>query len=174
MKMSGKTFQQPKSKVTFKTYDAILEEYQDADIEGTISDSSTSRSSELYSFSITSLGSVKLVASAGDLDDLQNDLEDDLLSDFDDIDLSIELDGDEEELTYTVFVDMNEYESEYTDYLDAGDIEDLMVNIYYTISEADGFEDCEITGFINDTDTDDDIARCYKGTTGGVIFKDDL
>lgn len=155
--------------------DAILEVYKDADISGSIVDSSTRKSPELYTFTINSLGLVKLEeVKNNDIDDLLEMLEDDYVSDFDDIEMEIELEGDEDELDYILYVDLDEYEDEYIEYLDDGDIKDLMLDIYYAIKGYDGFKNCTITGYIIDTDTDDEIARCYKTSSGGVTFKDKL
>ena len=141
--------------------DDILDEFEDADIEGVIRDSSAKK--ELVSFTVNSKGVVKIETSS-DLDDLEDDLIDefDELGDIDELD--IELDGDEDDITFTVSIDYDDFEDEW-DNLDRDDIEVFMLEIKdFIIDESDlDFDDANIQGFIVDSSDGDE--RMVKMST---------
>ena len=154
----------------------ILDEFEDAEIDGYFKDSSSSSSSKLLSFYIDSDGEVEFGTrdNEGDFIDLDDELYDEYVEDFDDIEMTIELEGDSDEVTFTLSVDLDEYGGEYDDYLDDGDIEELMGDIYQYIEEQDEYEDSDIEGYVYDTDEEENIAEYYKASGGGFVFDDDL
>lgn len=129
--------------------DDILDEYEDADIEGTIVDSDSD--DELVEFDIDRDDDVDLsrFSASIDLDDYEDDLKDDYHDYFDDIELSIKLDGDKDDIEFTVYLDYDDYDDEW-DNLSSGDIEEFMENIYDDI--RDEYEDADIDGYIYDDD----------------------
>lgn len=149
--------------------DDILDVYEDADITGYIKNKTST--SKLLSFYTSSSGKVKLGID-GELNDLEDTLYDEFVSDYDDIDLSLELEGDYEDLTYTLKVNLDKYDSEYYDYLDNDDMRKLMRDIRNYIVDLDDFQDTEVEGYIYDTDNEENIARYYMTTTGSVFDTD--
>jgi len=138
--------------------DDILAEYEDAEISGTVSDSSRSSSNELMSFTVNSRGKLT-IEETSDLSDLEDDLNDeyyDYLEDDDIDDLTIELDGDEDDITFTINIDCDDYQDEWDD-LSNSTIITLMSHIRNDIE--DEFDDADIEGYVYDTDSEENLAR---------------
>ncbi|MGI6331700.1 MAG: stalk domain-containing protein [Zhaonellaceae bacterium] len=89
--------------------DDLLEEYEDAEIEGYIYDSSTKSKPKLATFTVSSKGKVQL-KSAASLSDLEDDLDDEYYDYFSGITLAVELDGDPDEIEYFVYVNLRTYD----------------------------------------------------------------
>lgn len=148
--------------------DAVRKEYSSAVITGTVKDGSKT----LTSFYATSLsGTVKISDSSDDDDDAVEDMEDALndklkadkfgtLTDIDNDDLKITLDGDTDSVTFKIKIDLGDYGSKWDD-LDNDDIEDFMGEIYEYIEDDDDFEDAEITGYFYDEDDKENLVKCY-------------
>ncbi|MFZ5966098.1 MAG: stalk domain-containing protein [Bacillota bacterium] len=137
--------------------DDILDAFEDADIEGFIKDSYSK--DVLVDFYGDSDGDVVTDISDvddTDLDDLEEALDDEYYDYFDDIGLSVELEGDEDDITFYVNIAYDTYEDEWDD-LSESDIEDLMEDIYEDIS--DEFEDADVVGYIYDIDNDDYLGQ---------------
>lgn len=133
-----------KTKFLQAIIDDILDEFEDADITGTIKDADDSRS-ELATFDTDSSDDVRLTATGADLDDLEDELNDDYY-DTDGIDdVYITLDGDEDDIDLTIEVDAGDWEDldedEKLDFL-----QDIVDDILYE------FEDAEIDGTVEDAD----------------------
>lgn len=120
--------------------DDILNEFDDADIEGTVED--TDNDDVLVEFTVDSDGDVS-TDGAVDIDDLEDELNDDYESYFDDFDISITLSGDEDNIKFYVYTDADDWDT-----LDSGDIEDFMEAVYDDIS--DEFDDATIKGYVYD------------------------
>lgn len=93
-----------------------------------------------------------------------NDLEDELLDDYDmleDVEIDdITLDGDENEVEVEIEVDLGDYDNEWNDLSD-NDIEDWLEDLVADIQdELDG--DTKVTGVIIDTDSDDVLVDFQK------------
>jgi hypothetical protein len=157
--------------------DDILDEYDDAEIDGYFEDSSSSKSSKLMYFYTDRRGNVKSGKRSGsssrryDLDDLEDDLNDYYSNYFesDDIyDMEITLSGDEDEIEFNINIDLDEYEYEWDDLSDK-DIKGLMEDIYYTIE--DEYDDADIEGYVYDTDARKNAAYIYKSSySGNLLF----
>lgn len=124
--------------------DDILDEFEDADINGTIKDADNS-SKQLATFDTDSSDKVRLTATGADLEDLEDELNEDYY-DTDGIDdVYITLDGDEEDIDLTIEVDAGDWddldEDEKIDFL-----QDIVDDILYE------FEDAEIDGTVEDAD----------------------
>jgi hypothetical protein len=91
-----------------------------------------------------------------DLGDLEESLDDEYHNYFEDIELTINLDGDEDNITFYVEIDYDEYSDEW-DALTNSEIKEFMKDIYSDIE--DEFEDADIKGRVYDTDSDE-----YLGT----------
>lgn len=142
----------------------ILDEFDDAEITGTVKDGRKT----LGEFYTTSSGKVK--TGSYDIDELEDDLNEKLedddfgkLEDIDNDDLEIKLDGDTDELTYYINIDLDDYESEWTA-LDDDDIEDFIGDVFEYIEDMDDYEDAKIIGYFYDTDDDERLAKCYKSS----------
>lgn len=145
--------------------DDILDAYEDADISGKIRDVSTSSKKTILTFTVSSSGKVSI--DADELSDLEEDLDDYYCDYFDAIDLSIELEGDEDDITYFINVDYDEFEDEWDD-LDDTDIKNLMKHIYQDIE--DEYDDADITGYVFDTDAEENLAKYYQTSSGTEKF----
>ena len=148
--------------------DDILDEYEDADIEGYIKDSSRSGTYKLVTFSVDSDGDVDMDEEDDELADLEDELNDEFGDALGDVPVSIELEGDEDEITFTVEVNLKKYDDEWDD-LDEDEIEDFLYDIYYYIE--DEYDDAEITGYIYDTYEEENLVKIYRPSSGGVIVK---
>ncbi|MBB6215613.1 hypothetical protein HNQ80_001702 [Anaerosolibacter carboniphilus] len=130
--------------------DDILDEFEDADIEGFIEDEDSGDT--LVEFTVDSDGDVEVDFSDSnsdvDLDDLEDQLNDDYAEYFDDIKLAIELDGDEDDITFDVNFNYYKYEEEWDD-LSTSKINTFMKKIYEDI--LDEFDDADIEGTVYDT-----------------------
>lgn len=97
-------------------------------------------------------------------DDVINNLEDDLLSDYDsleDVEIDdISLDGDEDDVDVDVEVDLSDYGSEWED-LTESDIEDWLDDVVSDIQDELS-EDTEVNGNITDIDSDDVLVEFSK------------
>lgn len=142
--------------------DDILDEFEDADIKGTIKDADSS-SNQLASFTIDSSDKVRLTTSTTDLGDLEDDLNDDYYDTdgIDDIDIS--LDGDEDDIDLTVEVNGDDWDDlDDDDKLDF--LQDIVDDILYE------FEDAEIDGTVEDADNGDELDSFYAdGTDDGEV-----
>jgi len=128
--------------------DDILEEFEDAEITGSVEDGSTI----LLSFTADTDGDVKYE----DLDSLEDELNDDYEDYFDGIRLSIELDGDADDITFRVKIALDDYQDEWDD-LDSDEIDDLLDEIVNDIEKK--FKSADIEGDIYDTDNRKVLAR---------------
>ena len=99
-----------------------------------------------------------------DLDDLEDDLIDDY-EEYEDIEFDIFLDGDEDDIEVEIYVDLDEYDDEWDD-LKHSDIEDYLQEIVDDI--LDEFEDADITGFIEDEDSGDELLDFTVSSKGNV------
>lgn len=149
---------------------AILDEngYKDANITGYIRDSSSSSSSKLFSFYTTSSGTVKKgtssSSSGGSISDLEGQIYDEFVSNFDDIGMDVQLEENGNTVIFTLMVDLDAYGSEYYDYLDNGDIKNLMADIYDYILEQADYADATVKGYVYDTYDEKNVAR-YTSTS---------
>lgn len=152
--------------------DDILDDFDDADIEGTVKDGSK----KLEEFEVSSRGKVKI--DGGDIDDLEDTLKEKLedndfgtLDDIDNDDLEIELDGDEDDLTFYVNIKLDDdnYDDEWKA-LSNNDIEDFLKDIYDEIEDDNDFGDAEIEGFFYDKDDDDKLYKIYE-SSGNIKYK---
>lgn len=142
--------------------DDILDEYEDADIEGNIEDSSSN--DDLIEFDVSRSGNVSLSA---DLDDLEDELDDECSDYFNDIDLSLKLDGDRDDIDFTIYLEYDDYDDEW-DALSNSRIEDLMEDVFDEIE--DEYEDADITGYIYDDDNNKYLYKYYKTSSGSSRF----
>ncbi|MGI6777419.1 MAG: stalk domain-containing protein [Acetivibrionales bacterium] len=152
--------------------DEILDEFDDADIEGTIIDSSKSKNNKLLSFYTDKRGKVVLGSSidSDDLKDLEDDLYDYYYDWFRYIEFeSIELDEDDGKIIFTVEIDLDEYDDEWDDLTDA-EVKEFMYEIRAEI--LDEFDDVDVEGVIYDIDEDEEIAWVRK-VSGGTKFERD-
>lgn len=149
--------------------DFIRDEFKSAAISATVKDGSKT----IDTFTASALsGTVKLTGSSADDEELVSDLEDTLndklaadkfgkLTDIDNDDLEIKLDGDTDDLTFKIDIDLGDYDSEWKD-LDESDIEDFMEAIHDYIADEDDFGDTDITGYFYDTDNKENLVKCYE------------
>lgn len=106
-----------------------------------------------------------------------SDLEDDLISDYDELgDVEIEdisLDGDEDDVDVEIEVDLDEYGNEWEDLSDS-DIEDWIEDMVGAIQDELS-DDTYVSGKIIDTDSDDVLVKFYKDGDSSlkVTFYDD-
>lgn len=106
-----------------------------------------------------------------------SELEDQLKSDYDyleDVEIDdISLSGDEDEVDVQIDVDLGEYDSEWEDLSDS-DIEDWLEDLVGDIQDEFS-DDTEVTGEINDIDSDDVLVKFSKDGDDDldVTFKDD-
>ena len=149
--------------------DDLLEEYEDADIEGYIFDSSTKSKPKLVTFTIDSKNKVqaKFKSTSSDLADLEDELNDDYYNYFSGIKLSIELEGDEDDIEFYVYINLDKYEDEWEDLTD-NQVKTFMGYIYDDIQ--DEFDEASITGYVIDSDSDDELAEYYRTSSGSVRF----
>ncbi|WP_102345081.1 stalk domain-containing protein [Bacillus sp. Marseille-P3661] len=123
--------------------DDILDDYEDAEIEGTIKDGYNSDT--LATFESNSDGDIEFENTGVDLDDLEDQLNDDY-EDFRDLDdVAISLSGDEEDIDITIEVDKADWDT-----LDEDEKLDFLQDIVDDM--LDEFEDAFIDGRINDSD----------------------
>ena len=142
--------------------DALLKQYEKADIEGYIYDSSTKSKPKLLTFTVSSKGVVQMKSSA-DLSDLEEELDDEYYRYFSDIRLSIELDGDSSDIEYYIYVNLRDYEDEW-DALSDSIVKKLMSYIYEDIEYE--YQDATISGSVIDSYYGDELAS-YSRTTAG-------
>jgi hypothetical protein len=149
--------------------DDILEEYEDAEIEGYIRDSSKSGTYKLLSFETNSRGKVSIEERGEALSDLAEDLEDEYYDYFRGIKFdSFELEGDEDEIVFIVNIDLRKYDDEWED-LSNRKIENFMNRIREEI--LDEYEDASVDGYIFDIYEDEDAAELLEVSGGGTKFK---
>lgn len=141
--------------------DDILDEYEDASIDGYIKD--TYYSVKRLSFYTSSSGTVKLgtSSSSNDLSDLEDTLNDDYYDYFSGIDLSVELDGDEDAVTFIVNIDLGDYGTRWSSISDSSK-ESFLSHIADDIKDDSTFGDAEITGYIYDTNDDENLMKIYE------------
>ncbi|MDF2545634.1 MAG: copper amine oxidase domain protein [Anaerosolibacter sp.] len=132
--------------------DDIVDEFEDADIEGYIEDEDSGDT--LVDFSVDSDGDVTLDSLNDDADmgDLEDELDDEYYNYFDNFILSVKLDGDEDEITFYVEIAYDDYSDEWEE-LSTNQIERLMNYIHNDIE--DEFDDADIEGYVYDTDNDE-------------------
>lgn len=162
------------SKSTEKTFlqkicDAVLDEFEDADIDGTVKDGSAT----IVSFTADSDGDVVIESSdASEFEDsLNSDLEDGdfgKLAQIDNDDLNIELAGNETAVNFYINIDLDEYESEWDD-LSKSDIEDFLEEVYNEVAADSHYKNSTIIGYFYDTNEDDTLAKCYE-SNGELIY----
>jgi hypothetical protein len=140
--------------------DDIEDEYPHANIHGYIRDRSSH--SRLLSFTTSSWGTVRL-GYEYDLDNLEDELDDDYFNYFNDIELSIKLEGDEDDITFNVYIDYDEYEAEWDD-LSSSQIRTFMSCIYDDIKNE--FKYADIEGYVYDSGDDSKLARYYRTSSG--------
>jgi hypothetical protein len=157
-----------------KTYlqdivDDILDEYEDADIDGYIRDSSSSKTSKLLTFDVSSSGNVRMYDDddSTSISDLEDDLNDEYEDYFDDIELSIDLNGDSDNITYRVYIDYDEYEDEWDDLTD-NKIRSFMSAIYGDIEYE--LDDPNIMGYVFDKNDNSSMARYTRLSDNTVSF----
>ncbi|WP_094549576.1 copper amine oxidase N-terminal domain-containing protein [Petroclostridium xylanilyticum] len=144
--------------------DVIKDEYPDADIDGYIK--SSSGSSTLLSFSTSSNGTVRLGYNT-DLSDLEEELDDKYYDYFDDVELSIELDGNEDDITFYININYNKYKSKWNS-LTNSQIQTLMSKIYNDIKNE--FSNKYIEGYVYDTYNQQKLAKYYRSSSGYTYF----
>jgi hypothetical protein len=141
--------------------DDIFDEFEDADLTGTIKDADNSK--QLATFDTDSQDKVKLTAVASDIEDLEDELNDDYY-DTDGIDdIYISLDGDEDDIDLTIEVNVDDWDDlDEDDKLDF--LQDIVDDILYE------FEDAEIDGTIEDEDNGDRLDTFYAdGSDDGEV-----
>lgn len=99
-----------------------------------------------------------------DLDDLEDDLMDDY-EEYKDIEFDISIDGDEDDIEVEIYVDLSDYKSKWNR-LKQSDIEDYLQDIVDDI--LDEFDDADITGFIEDDDSGDELLEFTVSSKGKV------
>lgn len=122
--------------------DDILDEFDDADVAGTVK--SNSDSSELLSFTVDSGGDVDIGDTEADLDDLEDELNDDYGT-YNSVTLSITLTGDEDDITIKVYMTESEWNSLSSSKQNS--LEDAL-----TDAVEDEFEDADVKGYVYDSD----------------------
>jgi len=140
--------------------DEILDEedYEDADITAEIEDSDSGDT--LAEFEVSSSGSVSIVSS-GDIDDLEDQLNDDH-TDLGDIDeLYITLRGDEDDIDFTVEINYTLFNDEW-DALTDTQIKSFMEAIQDDIE--DYYDGVDADGAIVDTSDDDALMTTYNSS----------
>ncbi len=159
--------------------DDILDEFEDANIEGSVRDDSK----VLDQFSVTTGGKLKLVSNIDNLEDTLNEsLEDDefgRLDDIDNDDLKIELEEDKDELTFYVYIKLEDdnYEDEWKA-LENDDIQSFLEDIYDKIDDVinddsdddDDAEVIDIEGYFCDDDEDEKLYKIYE-SSGEIKYK---
>lgn len=103
------------------------------------------------------------------IEDLEDDLNDDYAKYFDDIKLTIKLDGDEDEIEVEVRVDLGKYGDEWDD-LDEDDIAKFVKKLVKDIWKE--FEDADVEGVIYDTDGRDDLYEFEGDASKERIYLD--
>ncbi|AHM56209.1 copper amine oxidase domain protein [Peptoclostridium acidaminophilum DSM 3953] len=144
--------------------DDILDEFEDADIEGYIEDSDSN--DNVVEFTVDSRGNVSTDSSnfEDDLNNLEDTINDDYDNNFSNIDLTIDLTGNEDSIRFNVRVDLGTYQDEWAD-LSNSQIENFMEDIYNDIS--DEFSGATVRGYVYDTDSGDNIGT-YTRSAGYV------
>ncbi|MZQ75418.1 MAG: copper amine oxidase N-terminal domain-containing protein [Peptoclostridium sp.] len=140
--------------------DDILDNFEDADIEGSIED--TDNDDVLVEFTVDSGGDVS--TDGADLSDLEDQLNDDY-SDFENIEFDINLDGDEDDILVDITFAGDDYLDEW-DKLTNSDINGYLQDIVDDI--LDDFEDADIEGTIEDTDNGDVLVEFTVDSGGDV------
>ncbi|WP_164985203.1 stalk domain-containing protein [Ammoniphilus sp. CFH 90114] len=135
--------------------DDIWNEYDDADISGSIID--RSENEEVVEFSGED-GDVDVdITRSGDrLSDLEDDLKDTYEDYFDDIRLTVYLNGSTDDVQFVINVAYQSYKEEWDD-LTESEIDRLLDDVADDI--ADEFEDADIEGYIYDTDNQRRLAE---------------
>ncbi|KUO49430.1 MAG: hypothetical protein APF76_08650 [Desulfitibacter sp. BRH_c19] len=146
--------------------DDILDEFEDADITGSIID--TDEDEELISFEIDSRGNVETDYEA-DIDDLEDQLNDDY-DEYEDIDFEVYLFGDEDDIEVEIEVDLYDFYTEWNR-LSNSDIEDYLQDICDDI--LDEFENADIIGFIIDIDENENLVYFEIDSQGNVEIEYD-
>jgi len=146
--------------------DDLLEEYEDAEIEGYIYDSSVKSKPKLATFTVSSKGKVQL-KSAASLSDLEEELDEEYYDYFSGITLTVELDGDADEIEFFVYVNLRNYDQKWRALSDSS-VKKLMQYIYEDIE--DEFDDAKISGYVIDSDSDDELAEYYFTSAGKEKF----
>lgn len=141
----------------------ILKEYDDADIRGYVKHGSKTLTEFYTSFkNQVTIGSNDI----GDFEDEMNEklFDNDFgkLSNIDNDDLYIEVDGDKDDIIYYyISIDLNKYDTKW-DNLRKSDIEDFMKQIYNEFKNENDFDDAYIKGYIYDIDEKEIVVKCYK------------
>ncbi len=145
--------------------DDIFDEFEDVDVTGYIKEGSD----KFVEFECEYDEDVDIEgSSSGDIDDLEDDINDALydedfgeLDNIDLDDLSIDLTGDEDDITFYIDIDLGDYDDEWDD-LDEGDIEDFMEEVYDFIKDDKYFKDADIEGYFYDTDEKEKLVKLYE------------
>jgi len=140
--------------------DDILNEFDDADIEGTIED--TDNDDVLVEFTVDSDGDVS--TDGADLSDLEDQLNDDY-SDFENIEFNISLDGDEDDISVDISFAGDDYLTDWEE-LSSSQIRGYLQDIVDDI--LNDFEDADIEGSIEDTDSGDVLVDFSVDSDGDV------
>lgn len=154
--------------------DFILDEFEDADIEGYVLDESN-KGDEILKFTLSTKNKVVVGGNStfddADLDDLEDDLNEDLYDFYYKKDIYFEFslysdDDDEIEVIIDVYYDddTEEYDlddEEILDYVSESQVEDFLNEVYDYIIDIDEFEDADIFGEINGMNFEYDDGYSY-------------
>ncbi|WP_017756237.1 copper amine oxidase N-terminal domain-containing protein [Calidifontibacillus oryziterrae] len=142
--------------------DDILDEFEDADIEGTVEDANGG--DELSTFEVDRNDDVELEDETIDLDDLETELLRNHRNNSDIDDIDIYLDGDEEDIDLTIEVNEADWnalsESEQEDFIEAI-VEDIL----------DEYEDADIDGTIERSSDNREIDEFTVDSRGYVTIR---
>lgn len=139
--------------------DDILDEYKDADIEGTIKNAN--KNETLATFDIDSKDKVRLQNEAIDLDDLEYDLMRNHGTNNAIRNIDITLDGDEDDIEVTIEVNKTDWDA-----LSATKKEDFIEAIVDDI--LDEYEDADVTGDI-EAHTDNKRINTFEADSRGNV-----
>ena len=147
--------------------DEILDEYEDADVEGTIK----SGSKQLVSFTVSSSGKINMKegSSSKSISSLKSYINDRYEDYFTRIPVTIDVTGDEDETDFRVkFSYTSSYKTRWDDLSDS-EIKTFMGKIYSDIE--DEYPDSDIMGSVYDTNKGKTLATYSKSSSGTVKFQ---
>ena len=146
--------------------DDILEAYPDADVEGYIRDIDAKKT--VLEFTIDKKDKVSIDSkSIGDIDDLEEYLDDEYYNYFTGVEVSIELEESKSKVTFYVDVDGRKYETKWNALKDSA-VESFMEEIAEEIEDEMG--SIAIEGIVYDTYYKEDLAEYSITSSGKTSF----
>jgi hypothetical protein len=139
--------------------EAITNEYNHAKVRGFVKD--ISKAKKLISFCSTSNGDIKTVyaKSSNPISVMEEKFNDNYDAFFSGICIIYDLNGSENKIDISAGIDMSRYDSQW-DKLSDSRVKGLLSKLVGEINAQ--YKDCEINGVIYDTNTEEELASCYK------------